>query len=237
MTCKTIATTQFVNASHAVKDVRPDSDFELGLSTYLHSEYECSDLVQMYARFATGVTDLDIRMRRAVWRALARRLGHQVHIGIGVSFSHLETFEIGSGVHIGDGAQIHGRLGGRCVIGDRVWIGPQSFLDARDLVLEDHVGWGPGAKVIGSTHTALPIDLPVIQTDLVIRPVRVGAGADIGAGSVILPGVTVGPGGIVGAGAVVTKDVPAFAIVAGVPARLLRWRDGCDPDGDAANAV
>jgi acetyltransferase-like isoleucine patch superfamily enzyme len=42
---------------------------------------------------------------------------------------------------------------------------------------------------------------------------------------VILPGVTVGKGSIVGAGAVVAEDVPPFAIVAGVPARFLRWRD------------
>jgi acetyltransferase-like isoleucine patch superfamily enzyme len=44
--------------------------------------------------------------------------------------------------------------------------------------------------------------------------------------SVLLSGVTIGDGAIVAAGAVVTKDVPPFAIVAGVPARFLRWREG-----------
>ena len=42
------------------------------------------------------------------------------------------------------------------IIGDHVWIGPQAYLDARDLVLEDYVGWGPGAKVLGSAHTGDP---------------------------------------------------------------------------------
>ena len=50
-------------------------------------------------------------------------------------------------------------------------------------------------------------------------------GSDIGIGVIILPGVTIGKGAQVGAGAVVTRNVPAYAIVAGVPARLLRMRE------------
>jgi acetyltransferase-like isoleucine patch superfamily enzyme len=79
--------------------------------------------------------------------------------------------------------------------------------------------------VLGSEHTGLPADVPIIATDLTIRPVRIGAWADIGVNAVILPGVTVGKGAIVGAGAVVTQDVEPFSVVAGVPARLLRRRD------------
>jgi acetyltransferase-like isoleucine patch superfamily enzyme len=91
------------------------------------------------------------------------------------------------------------------------------------------VGWGPGAKVLGSTHTGLPIDIPIIKTDLEIKSVKVETGADIGMNAIILPGVTIGKGSIVGAGAVVTQDVPPFAIVAGVPAKFLRWREGFEP--------
>jgi len=71
---------------------------------------------------------------------------------------------------------------------------------------------------------SVPVDVPIIQTDLEIRPVHVGAWADIGTNAVLLPGVTIGKGAIVGAGAVVTEDVPEFAIVAGVPAKFVRWR-------------
>jgi len=46
---------------------------------------------------------------------------------------------------------------------------------------------------------------------------------------VLLPGVTIGKGSIVGAGAVVTRDVAPFSIVAGVPAKFVRWRDGYQP--------
>jgi acetyltransferase-like isoleucine patch superfamily enzyme len=69
------------------------------------------------------------------------------------------------------------------------------------------------------------VGIPIVQTDLDIRPVRIRTGADIGVGAVILPGVTIGEHSIVGAGAVVTQDVPPFAIVAGVPARVLRMRN------------
>jgi acetyltransferase-like isoleucine patch superfamily enzyme len=64
----------------------------------------------------------------------------------------------------------------------------------------------------------------VIETDLEIRPVRIGRGSDIGVNAVILPGVTVGEGAIVGAGAVVTKDVQPQTVVIGVPATLLKNR-------------
>jgi acetyltransferase-like isoleucine patch superfamily enzyme len=60
--------------------------------------------------------------------------------------------------------------------------------------------------------------------------VRICEWADVGTGAVIMPGVTVGRGAIVGAGAVVTRDVAPFAIVAGVPARFVRWRDGYQPE-------
>jgi acetyltransferase-like isoleucine patch superfamily enzyme len=135
--------------------------------------------------------------------------------------------EFGDCVFIGAQTMIQGRFDGNCKIGNHVWIGPQAYFDARNLVLEDYVGWGPGAKVLGSAHTGSPIGEPIIRTDLVIKPVVVGFGADIGMNASLLPGVRIGAHSIVGAGAVVTQDVPEYAIVAGVPARFIRdRRDG-----------
>jgi acetyltransferase-like isoleucine patch superfamily enzyme len=172
-----------------------------------------------------GDGSLDVMMRRCIWRAGARRCGHGLQIGSGVGFKHLETFELGDKVFIGAQAYIQGRFDGTTIIGNHVWIGPQAYMDARDLVIEDYVGWGPGAKVLGSAHTGIPADVPIVHTDLEIKPVRVGAWADIGTNATILPGVTIGRGAIIGAGAVVTHDVAPFAIVAGVPARFMRWRE------------
>lgn len=216
---------RLVKAVHGVQQQAPDPDFEVGLAAHLRQTHEPAHLLDLYTRFASGDGELDTLMRRAIWRARCRAFGHGVRIGAGVGFKHLETFEVGDAVFIGANAYLQGRFDGTCRIGNHVWIGPQSYFDARDLVLEDYVGWGPGARVLGSEHTGVPTDAPIIQTDLLIKPVVVKRGADIGTSAVLLPGVTVGEGAIVGAGAVVTKDVPPNAIVAGVPARFLRWRD------------
>jgi acetyltransferase-like isoleucine patch superfamily enzyme len=222
-----------VASVHGKRRVRSDPLFEMDLSGYLRASCPPSVLLEQYSRFANGDGELDNLMRRAIWRAVTRSFGHGVQIGSGVCFKHLETFEIGNGVFIGAQVYIQGRFDGVAKIGNHVWIGPQAYFDARQLILEDHVGWGPGAKVLGSAHTGMPIDRPIMETDLEIRPVHVEAWADIGMNAVLLPGVTVGKGSIVGAGAVITRDVPAFAVVAGVPAKFVRWREGYEAKNEA----
>jgi acetyltransferase-like isoleucine patch superfamily enzyme len=220
-----------VPAVHGSALVEPDPQAEIALADELRATRTRAELLELASRHAHGDSDADARMRRAVWRALCRRFGHGVRVARGAMAKHPETFEIGDGVFIGEQAFIQGRFDGRCVIGDRVWIGPQAYFDARDLVIEECVGWGPGAKVLGSQHTGVPADVPVIETDLLMKPVCIGAWSDVGVNAVILPGITVGKGAIVGAGAVVTKDVAPFAIVAGVPARFIRWREGHQSQG------
>jgi acetyltransferase-like isoleucine patch superfamily enzyme len=215
-----------VPAVHGTRPVAPDPAADIELAGQLRRDLSQHDLLALASRHAWGDSDEDARMRRIAWRALARRFGNSVTVGRGALAKHPETFEIGNGVFIGEQAFIQGRIDGTCVIGDHAWLGPQSYFDARNLVIEEYVGVGPGARVLGSEHTGVPIDKPIIQTDLVIQPVRIGAWADIGVNAVILPGVTIGKGAIVGAGAVVTSDVAPFAVVTGVPARFLKWREG-----------
>lgn len=222
---------RIVQAVHGVRPIPADPDFELGLGAHLRASYPPAGLLDLYGRFVIGDSPFDGLMRRAIWRALVRKVGDGVSIAPNVGLKHPETFEIGNGVFIGAQSFIQGRFDGTCRIGDRTWIGPHCYFDARNLVIGKDVGWGPGAKVLGSAHTGLPTDVPIIATDLEIRAVVVEDGADIGVSAVILPGVTVGRGSIIGAGAVVAENVAPFSIVAGVPARLLRWRDGHGPAG------
>jgi acetyltransferase-like isoleucine patch superfamily enzyme len=217
---------RIVPAVHGRREIAPDSTYEVAFADGLRERYTREALLELYGRFSQGEGDFDAMMRRAIWRAVARAVGDGLRVGRGVATTHLETFHLGRGVFIGDHAILQGRFDGTCRIGDAVWIGPQSYFDARSLVIEEYVGWGPGAKVLGSMHTGIPVDIPTVQTDLAIEPVRICAWADIGVNAVILPGVTVGRGAIVGAGAVVIEDVAPFSIVAGVPAKFLRWREG-----------
>ena len=215
---------RITGAVHGRREVTPDPRHEVELADSLRASLGRDRLIDLYARFANGAGSFDTMMRRVIWRAIARQVGDGLQVGSGVCFRELETIEIGSGVFIGPQSQLQGWYRGTCRIGNHVWIGPQSYFDARDLVLEDYVGWGPGAKVLGSEHTGVPVDVPIIQTDLRMKPVRICEWADIGTNAVILPGVTVGRGAIVGAGAVVTHDVPPMTVVAGVPARPIRSR-------------
>ena len=217
-------TQRVVKAVHGVQTVQPDPPDELKESADLRATETKEQLLARYSAACYDDSVSGARARRVTLRAMCKSFGHGVKIGVGVLVLHPHTFEIGDAVFVGNQTFLQGRHDGHCVIGAHTWIGPQSYFDCRDMKLGEYVGWGPGAKVLGSEHTGEPTDLPIIQTDLVIKPVRVEDGADIGVNAVLLPGVTVGKGAIVGAGAVVTKDVEPYTIVAGVPAKLLRSR-------------
>lgn len=210
-------------ALHSHRPIVPDAAFEVGLATHLRDTMTAKAIAELWGRFVEGTSEFDALMRRALLRALAVRVGDDVRIEPGVGFLHAETFEIGDGVTIGAQAYLQGRAGGTCRLGTRVWIGPQAYLDARDLVIEDGVGIGPGVRILGSAHTGLAIEPPP-EPERDAEPVRIERGADVGVNAVVLPGVTIGRNSVVGAGAVVTRDVPPLAVVAGVPARVLRYR-------------
>lgn len=219
-----------VEAVAGRRDVRSDPAYEIDLAAALRSQHNGTELMALFRRFGQGESWFDGMMRRVCFRALVRRCGVGLQVGVGISLRHAGTFTIGDGVFIGDHALLHGRHDGCFIVGDRVWIGPQCFLDARDLVLGDHVGLGTGTRVLGSRDAGLPIDVPIVTSDPVISSVRIHDGADIGVGAILMPGVTVGAGAIVDAGAVVTRDIPPLTKAAGIPARVVGWRTNEGPE-------
>jgi acetyltransferase-like isoleucine patch superfamily enzyme len=207
------------------REIKPDPSWEWEYASHLKQTHSAQELLALFSQYRSGESIFESQLRRILFRAMCRTAGHDIQVAPEVVLKHAETMEFGDSVFIGAQTMIQGRFDGTCRIGNHVWIGPHSYFDARNLVLEDYVGWGPGAKVLGSAHTGDPIDVPIITTGLVIKPVHVGFGADIGTNATILPGVHIGAHSIVGAGSVVTHDVPDYAIVAGTPAKVLRYRN------------
>jgi acetyltransferase-like isoleucine patch superfamily enzyme len=221
---ESISAVRTVPAVFGSKKVVPDPAWEWDFAAHLKQTHTTLELLALYSRYRDEDGPFESQLRRVIFRAMCRTAGHALQIGSGVVVKHPETMELGDAVFIGAQSMIQGRFDGTCRIGNHVWIGPQSYFDARNLILEDYVGWGPGAKVLGSSHTGDPIDVPIIATELSIKPVVIGYGADIGTNATILPGVHVGAHSMVGAGAVVNVDVPEYAVAAGVPARVIRHR-------------
>ena len=100
-------------------------------------------------------------------------------------------------------------------IGDRCKIRPFVFIPT-GVSIGDNVFIGPGVVFTNDKH-------PHAQGQWQLLKTQVQEDASVGASAVILPGVIVGKGAIVGAGSVVTEDVPAYSIVVGNPARVLRY--------------
>jgi acetyltransferase-like isoleucine patch superfamily enzyme len=153
------------------------------------------------------------------------RLGPHTCIENGVLIFHPENVEIGDRVYVGHNTILKGYYKNRLVIGDGTWIGQQCFFhSAGGITIGANVGIGPAVKILTSAHELGDVERPILHSPVQFAPVVIEDDSDLGVGAIVLPGVRVGRGAQVGAGAVVTEDVPDYAITAGVPARVLRLR-------------
>lgn len=133
-------------------------------------------------------------------------LGHGVRIAPNASFRNGARISLGDEVQIGERSALWGgRTTGRIIVGARTTFGPDCYVTAADY------GLAAGARIT--------------DQDMVERDVTIGPDCWIGTKSVITAGVTLGEGCVIGAGSVVTRDIPAGAIAAGSPAKVIRMRD------------
>lgn len=204
------------------------------------------ELVMLLASWVPGA--LGLALRAWLYPVLLGACGRNVSFGVNVVLRHPRKIRIADDVAIDDGCVLDAKGEGNdgIRIGSRVFLGRNTLLACKDgdIVLEDGVNVSYNCTVfsassvrigsdtllaaycylVGGGHDFDRVDLPVVQQARPSRGITVGAGGWLGAGAIVLDGVTVGPSAIVGAHAVVTQDVPAFAIAAGAPARVVRDR-------------
>ena len=145
-----------------------------------------------------------------------------VKLGAGVVIHHPDLVNL-YGCTVGDDTRIGAfvEIQKNAAVGSRCKISSHTFV-CEGVTIEDDVFVGHGVMFINDRHPrATSGGRLQTEADWAVVPTRVERGASIGSGAVVLCGVTIGPRAMVGAGAVVTRDVPADAVVAGVPARLL----------------
>lgn len=144
------------------------------------------------------------------------KLGRDVRI---YAFVNLYGCEIGDETKIGTFVEI--QKGVR--IGRRVKVSSHTFI-CEGVTIEDEAFIGHGVMFINDKYprSTNPDGSLQVDSDWTILPTIVERRASIGSNATIMAGVSIGEGAIVGAGSVVTRDVPAFTIVAGSPAKVLR---------------
>lgn len=112
-------------------------------------------------------------------------------------------------------------------VGKSFSINSGALIDARgDVTIGDFVMVGPYSVIISSEHDFKQIDNPMSSRNHILKPVVIGNDVWIGTHAVIKAGVKIGKGAVISAGAVVTRDVGAYQIVGGVPAKVIGNRKG-----------
>jgi len=161
-------------------------------------------------------------------------------ISVGRTFTIGDNVEINAlsreGVKIGDNVSIQRNtiiectgvirdLGVGLEIGNNVGIAQNCFIQVRGkVVIGNDVIFGPGVYLFSENHNFDNPDLPVVVQGETRKGVVIEDGVWIGARAVILDGIRICKNSIVAAGSIVNKDVPAYSIVAGVPAKVIKNR-------------
>ncbi len=188
-------------------------------------------------RFLSRNGMLNHQYGRLLWRYLRRRLltvagwrwktNGLLFLGRGLEIQIARGAEVRFGrfVWIGDGSKIRCHEG-VVEIGEKTVMGQECTISAyRRVRIGEQCVIADRAMFIDFDHGVVEVDRPIRRQGIYMRDVEVGSNVWIGYGACILRGVRVGDNAIVGTNAVVTKDVPANAVIAGIPARVIRMRE------------
>jgi dTDP-4-amino-4,6-dideoxygalactose transaminase/acetyltransferase-like isoleucine patch superfamily enzyme len=154
-------------------------------------------------------------------------LRQNINIEEGVRIFNTHNISFGNNCYIGHDTLINGY--NKLNIGTGSWIGPQVYIhSAGEISIGDNVGIGCGVKIVSSSHKICPHPKPIIHSELIFDIININNGCDIGVNATILPGTILGKNVQVGAGAVVKGTFPDNVVIAGVPAKIIRYINNSD---------
>jgi acetyltransferase-like isoleucine patch superfamily enzyme len=192
---------------------------------------------------------------RGMWkRIFMGRIAGNVFIGKGVRIAYSSRLHAGRDLIIEDGAEVNclakggiqlghrvtigkyaiirpsnlygGAIGAGLEMGDHSNIGPYSYIGCSGPIrIGNNVMISPRVSLYAENHVIAGIDIPMKEQGVTQKGIVIEDDCWIAANSIILDGVTVGRGSVVAAGAVVSKNVPPYSVVAGVPARIIKSRN------------
>lgn len=144
-------------------------------------------------------------LRAVLYRPFFKSFGEGVVIHDNVTIKYPSEITIGNNTQIGTGSFIAGK--GGLNIGADVMI-------------------GAGSKIVTTTHNATRTDIPMREQGLSSKPVKIGNDVWFGFNAIVLQGSVIGNGCILAAGAVVSGDFPEKSVIGGVPAKIIKMREG-----------
>jgi acetyltransferase-like isoleucine patch superfamily enzyme len=171
------------------------------------------------------------RMLRARLSVAARRADVRLH---GMSFLGRRVeltaprgagrLVVGPWCWIGDGVALRSHVG-RITVGAKVVIGGGTTVNSHlDVSIGDGVLIADDVHITDFDHRTERLDVPIKDQGIVTAPVRIGPDVWLGRGVTVLRGVDIGRGSVIGAHSVVTRDIPAYSVAVGAPARVVRSR-------------
>jgi acetyltransferase-like isoleucine patch superfamily enzyme len=204
------------------------------------------EIISLMASWVPGAMGLFLRSK--LYPTILKKCGKNVMFGSGVVFRHPKKISIGDNVVIDDNCVLDakGEENDGIFIGKNVFIGRNTILycqngdiyidddsnigsncqifSAKDVMIGQKVLVGAYSYFIGGGHKSDRVDIPIIDQGREAKGITVKDDVWVGAGVKVLDGINLNKSSIIGTGAVVTQDVPMYAVVAGIPAKIIKYR-------------
>lgn len=167
-------------------------------------------------------------LRRLYWRGRFAACGPTLSIGEHADIACPENVRLGDRIYVARGFVLRACEGGRIEVGNDFGANGNVRLIADcggEIIIGNLVNLGPNVVVRAADHAFDRVDVPIRAQGHAAGRIEIGSDVWIAANVVVVRGARIGDHAVIGAGSVVTGEIPAFAVAAGAPARVIRYRN------------